>query len=77
MINNMDIISIAQVLVSVILIALILIQERASSGGLGIFGGSGDGGFYQARRGFEKMIFGLTIFMAVAFAGLALLNLVL
>ncbi len=71
-----NIISIAQVIVSVILIGLILIQERASAGGLGIFGGSGGEGFYQARRGFEKMIFGLTIFMAIAFAGLALLNLV-
>ena len=73
----MDLISIAQILVSVVLIALILVQERASGGGLGIFGGAGDGGFYQARRGFEKGIFGLTIALGFAFAGLALLNLVL
>lgn len=72
----MDIISIAQILVSIALIVLILIQERSSTGGLGIFGGS-DGGFYQTRRGFEKMIFGLTIVVAIAFGALALLNLVL
>ncbi|MDO8466641.1 MAG: preprotein translocase subunit SecG [bacterium] len=68
--------TLAQILVSVILIILILLQERSSTGGLGIFGGS-DGGFYQTRRGFEKAIFGLTIVVAFAFAGLALLNLVL
>lgn len=72
----MDLISLAQILVSIALIVLILMQERASGGGLGIFGGS-DGGFYQTRRGFEKMIFGLTIVVAIAFCGLALLNLVL
>ncbi len=74
--NTHQIIAIAQVLASVILIALILLQERSSTGGLGIFGGS-DGGFYQTRRGFEKAIFGLTIVVAFAFAALALLNLVL
>lgn len=70
-------IEIAQILISLALIALILIQERGSAGGLGVFGGSGDGGFYQARRGFEKMIFAATIVLAFAFGGLALLNLVL
>lgn len=72
----MNIIAIAQILASILLIALILIQERSSTGGLGIFGGS-DGGFYQTRRGFEKMIFGLTILTAFAFGAFALLNLVL
>lgn len=73
----MDIISIAQVIVSIVLIVLILLQERASAGGLGIFGGSGGDSFYQARRGLEKMIFAATIVLAFAFGGLALLNLVL
>ena len=72
----MNLIALAQILVSIVLIALILMQERSSTGGLGIFGGS-DGGFYQTRRGFEKMVFGLTIIVAFVFAGLALLNLVL
>ena len=73
----MDIISIAQVVVSIVLIILILPQERASAGGLGIFGGSGGDGFYQTRRGLEKTIFAATIVLAFAFGGLALLNLVL
>lgn len=72
----MDILSIAQVLVSAALVALILIQERGSAGGLGVFGGGADGGFYQTRRGLEKVVFAATIVLAFAFAGLALLNLV-
>ncbi|MDI6717941.1 MAG: preprotein translocase subunit SecG [Patescibacteria group bacterium] len=66
---------IAQIIVSIALIVLILLQER-SSGLSGIFGGGGDGGgFYQKRRGFEKLIFAATIVLAVAFAVLSLLNL--
>lgn len=72
----MNIIAYAQVVVSVIMIVLILLQERSSTGGLGVFGGS-DNSFYQTRRGFEKAIFGLTIATAIAFGVLAILNLVL
>jgi preprotein translocase subunit SecG len=63
---------IAQIIVSVVLIALILLQER-SSGLSGIFGGD-SGGAYQTRRGMEKSIFIATIACAVAFVTLAILN---
>ncbi|KKQ21323.1 preprotein translocase subunit SecG [Candidatus Wolfebacteria bacterium RIFCSPLOWO2_01_FULL_38_11] len=66
-------ISIAQVVVSVILIALILLQER-SSGLSGVFGGS-ESGFYQTRRGLEKVIFGATIVLIIVLVGLSLVNL--
>lgn len=66
---------IAQVVVSVILIILVLIQQR--SAGLGaLFGGAG-GTPYQTRRGLEKFIYWGTIAAAVIFAALAVLNLVL
>ena len=73
----MDIISLAQIAVSVLVIILILLQERSSAGGLGIFGGSGGDGFYQTRRGMEKIMFYATVLLVIIFAGLALLNLVL
>ena len=73
----MDLITIAQIFVSVVIIVLILLQERSSAGGLGIFGGSGGEGFYQTRRGLEKILFYATIVLVIIFAGLALLNLVL
>lgn len=65
---------IAQVIISIILIILVLIQERAA--GLGsLFGGAG-GTPYQTRRGFEKIAFGATIALAALFGALAILNLI-
>ncbi|MBI4993517.1 preprotein translocase subunit SecG [Candidatus Wolfebacteria bacterium] len=68
-------ISITQIVVSVVLICLILIQER-SSGLSGVFGGS-EGEAYHVRRGFEKIVFYLTIILAIAVAGLSLLDIYL
>lgn len=67
--------TILEVIVSVVLIVLVLIQER-SSGLSGIFGGGG-GAAYHTRRGAEKFIFWGTIVFAVLFAGLAILKLTL
>lgn len=67
--------AIAQIIVSVFLIIAILLQER-SSGLSGILGGSGEGGFYQARRGLERIIFWGTVILAAIFAGLALADLI-
>lgn len=51
-------------------------QEKGSGLG-GIFGGSGEtGGFYQTRRGLEKIIFIGTIVLAAAFAAIALIDLI-
>ena len=67
--------AILQVVVSIILIALILIQER-SSGLSTVFGGAGNTP-YQTRRGVEKMIFVGTIVCAALFLTLAVGNLIL
>ena len=68
-------IAITQLAVSIILIILILLQER-SAGLSGIFGGDGSG-FYQTRRGAEKMIFIATIACALVFVALSIARLVL
>ncbi|EKD24285.1 MAG: hypothetical protein ACD_81C00062G0005 [uncultured bacterium] len=70
----MNYLSLAQVILSIVLIVLILLQER-SSGLSGAFGGGADGGTYQTRRGFERIIFGATVVIAVAFAVLSLISL--
>jgi len=63
-----------QVIVSIFLIVLILLQQRG--GGLGALGGAGGAGMpYQKRRGVEKMMFWATILAAALFAVLAVLNL--
>ncbi len=66
--------SIAQLVVSALLIALILIQER-SSGLSGVFGGNSS--FYHTRRGLEKLIFWGTVALVAVFAALSIANLLL
>lgn len=66
------IIKIIQAIVGILIIILILLQER-STGLSAIFGG--EGGFYQTRRGIEKLIFGATITLAIIFVGLILFSL--
>lgn len=66
--------AVIQIIIAILIVALILLQER-SAGLSGIFGGEG-GGFYQTRRGLEKIIFTSTIVLAVVFVGLAVFQLV-
>ncbi|MBI2515032.1 preprotein translocase subunit SecG [Candidatus Wolfebacteria bacterium] len=67
-------ISIVQIIVSVLLIALILLQER-SSGASSIFGGV-EGEVYHQRRGLERVIFFATVVLSLIFVGLSLFNIV-
>lgn len=66
-------IAIIQIILSVAIITLILLQER-SSGMSGLLGGD-SGGYYQARRGIEKIVFYSTIVLAVIFVVLAIYQL--
>jgi preprotein translocase subunit SecG len=66
------IISISLPILAVLLIILVLIQQKGS--GLGsLFGG--DDTVYRTKRGAEKVIFIATIVIAVLFFGLATANL--
>ncbi|MDP2951328.1 MAG: preprotein translocase subunit SecG [bacterium] len=70
-----NILTILQVIVSAILIALVLLQQRGA--GLGsAFGGGSGGGSYLKRRGMEKNIVTGTIISAIIFVLLAILNLI-
>lgn len=71
----MPYLTIAQILVSLLIIFLVLIQERSAGAG-GLFGGAG-GEFYQKRRGFEKIIFLATIISLAVFASLSISSLIL
>jgi len=65
--------NIAQIIVSIVLIVLILLQQRGAS--LGSAFGQ-EGGFYATRRGVQQKIFWATIVFGAAFIILALLNLI-
>ncbi len=65
-----SILEISQVVVSVILIVLVLFQQRGS--GLGSVFGGGGGEVYHRRRGMEKWIFRGTVVLAFIFLALSI-----
>lgn len=70
-----QIISIAQIVISILLVIAVLLQQRG--GGLSpVFGGGGAGG-YGTRRGVEKKIFYATIVLVALFVFTAILNILL
>ena len=69
-----QILTIVQIVVSILLVLLILLQQRGTALG-SAFGG--EGGFYLKRRGFEKKIFGATVALAILFIALSIISLFL
>jgi len=69
----MNLLVIAQIAVSIILIVVILLQQRGTAIG-GFMGGSGE--TYLARRGIERYLLWATIALMIDFVGLAIANLV-
>jgi preprotein translocase subunit SecG len=67
--------NIAQIVISVALVAVILLQGRRGDIGGSVFGGTGSA-MYQKRRGLERTIFQITIGLAVAFFLITLLNVI-
>ena len=65
------IVFIATLIITILLIASILLQERGTTLG-GAFGGEGN--VYRGRRGAEKFLFIATIILAVIFVLLAIYN---
>lgn len=67
----MPVLLIASTVVSIILIGLILLQVKG--GALGsLLGGEAGGGIARTRRGLERTIFQITIFLSIAFLGISL-----
>jgi preprotein translocase subunit SecG len=60
-----------QIIISIALITVILLQARGSGLG-GIFGG--DSSIYKTRRGVEKTLFQATIGLSIAFFAISILN---
>ena len=68
------IIIIAQIIISIMLVAAIVIQSRGT--GLGsAWGGTGE--FYRSKRGVEKILFIATIVLAVLFFLASIANLII
>ncbi|MGD2206840.1 MAG: preprotein translocase subunit SecG [Anaerolineae bacterium] len=65
---------IIQIIISIALITIILVQAKGQGGLGGIFGGGDSGGVYRTRRGVEKTLFNVTIGLAVAFFIISLIS---
>ena len=66
-----SILPILQIIISVLLITVVLLQSRGT-GLSGVFGGSGN--VFRTKRGIEKTLHILTIIFSVIFFGAALTN---
>lgn len=68
--------NVAQIIVSVALVAIILLQVRSGSSVGGLFGG-GEMSVYKTRRGVERTIFNITVGLSIAFFVITLVNVVI
>ena len=64
-----EFLSIIQIIISVLLIGVILLQTRGS-GLSSIFGGEST--FYHTRRGIEKFVFWATVVLAILFVAVSI-----
>ncbi len=62
--------AITQIVIGILLIILVLLQQRG--GGMGVLGGISSQ-FYGTRRGLEKTIFVFTIILGVLFISLSII----
>lgn len=65
-----EILHIIQIVSSLLLIALIMLQR--TSGDTGSSFGDGSGSFMRSRRGAERFLFILSIIVAIVFAGISI-----
>lgn len=68
--NVLNGLMIAQIIVSILIIASILVQNRGEGVGE-LFGGSGGGEHFRTRRGMEAFLYYGTIFLALVFVALS------
>ena len=69
------ILQIAQIITAILLVVLIMMQQRGTALG-SAFGGEG-GGAYSTRRGIQKKVFKATIVLAIIFIALAVAGLII
>jgi len=65
-----------QIVLSILLIAAIMLQQRGSSLG-GAFGGDNFSATFHKRRGSEQFLFRASITLSILFVGSALLTVIL
>lgn len=69
----MNIFTVFQIIISVLLVITVILQSRGSDAGLA-FGGGGE--TFRSKRGLERVLFYATIVLAVLFAANSILALI-
>ncbi len=69
----MNIFTIFQIIISVLLVVTVVLQSRGSDAGMA-FGGGGES--FRSKRGMEKVLFYATIILGVLFASNSILALI-
>lgn len=69
-----DYFNLAQMLISIVLIAVVLLQTRGTDIGAAFGAGGGGGSSFRTRRGLEKTLFQLTIILAIIFVAISALS---
>ncbi len=64
------IINVLQIIISVVLIVVVMLQNRGTDVGVAFGGGAQS---YRSKKGLEKFLFYATIFLALLFASLSIL----
>jgi preprotein translocase subunit SecG len=67
--------NIAQIISSLALVIVILLQVRTGGMG-GVFGGT-DSAVYKTRRGVERTLFNITVGLSIAFFVITVLNVII
>lgn len=68
---------IIQIILSLSLIVLVLLQSKGAGGLGGLFGGGGDSsGVYKTRRGIERTLFQVTVGLGIAYLVFAVFNVI-
>ena len=73
--QSSSVISVVQIVLSVLLIIAVLLQQRGSGLSAGILGGAG--GSFHTKRGLEKTLYVATIVLGILFIGSSSLALVI
>lgn len=71
-----DALQFIQILVSIALIVVIILQAQGQGLG-GLFGGGDSMGITKTRRGLQKTLFQITVGLSIAFLGNAILQLLI
>ena len=70
----MDILTIVQIIISVLIIAAVLLQQSTAS--IGVLGGGSDSAVKNTRRGSDKFLLQVTIVLGILFAATSILSLI-